>query len=377
MSQKGLYFLSLQDIVKSYGASPVLKGLSADIEKGELVTFIGPSGCGKSTLLRCIAGFTKVDSGKIVLDGEIINDKPPHKRGTGMVFQNYALFPHLSVENNVGYGLRVRRFPKKDIRKKVSELLELTQLKGLGKRSIDQLSGGQQQRVALARALSLDPKILLLDEPLSNLDANLRVTMRAEIKRIQKQLGLTVIFVTHDQEEAMSISERVLVISEGRLEQIGSPTDIYDRPATEFIAEFVGYVNFFEGQVREIDQKNELICVETDVGLIEVSRGEQDLKVGEQVKLVVRPENLMVLPFDGVSRNNLLAGEIINYLYTGSLVKYIVKVGNRRIIVDQFNPRKVGIFKIGQTIAMEVSKDLHILGKKQSGEVCPNPPVTT
>ena len=377
MYQKGPYFLSLQNIVKSYGASPVLKGLSADIEKGELVTFIGPSGCGKSTLLRCIAGFTKVDSGKIVLDGEIINDKPSHKRGTGMVFQNYALFPHLSVESNIGYGLRVRRFPKKEIRKKVDGLLELTQLKGLGKRTIDQLSGGQQQRVALARALSLDPKILLLDEPLSNLDANLRVTMRAEIKRIQKQLGLTVIFVTHDQEEAMSISERVLVISGGRLEQIGSPTDIYDRPATEFIAEFVGYVNFFEGEIREIDHKSGLILIESDVGFIEVSTREENLEIGEQVKLVVRPENLTVLPFDEVSRSNLFVGEIINYFYTGSLVKYIVRVGNRRIIVDQFNPRKVGIFKIGQTIAMEISKDLHILGKRQSGEPSPDPPVPT
>ena len=377
MYQKGPYFLSLQNIVKSYGASPVLKGLSADIEKGELVTFIGPSGCGKSTLLRCIAGFTKVDSGKIVLDGEIINDKPSHKRGTGMVFQNYALFPHLSVESNIGYGLRVRRFPKKEIREKVDGLLELTQLKGLGKRTIDQLSGGQQQRVALARALSLDPKILLLDEPLSNLDANLRVTMRAEIKRIQKQLGLTVIFVTHDQEEAMSISERVLVISGGRLEQIGSPTDIYDRPATEFIAEFVGYVNFFEGEIREIDHKSGLILIESDVGFIEVSTREENLEIGEQVKLVVRPENLTVLPFDEVSRSNLFVGEIINYFYTGSLVKYIVRVGNRRIIVDQFNPRKVGIFKIGQTIAMEISKDLHILGKRQSGEPSPDPPVPT
>ena len=362
--QNNSYFLRLQDIVKSYGTTLVLKGLNADIEKGELVTFIGPSGCGKSTLLRCIAGFTKVNSGKIILDGEVINDKPPHKRGTGMVFQNYALFPHLSVANNVGYGLRVRKYPKNEIKKKIEELLEIVHLKGLGLRRIDQLSGGQQQRVALARALSLDPKILLLDEPLSNLDANLRVTMRAEIKRIQKQLGLTVIFVTHDQEEAMSIADRVLVISEGKVEQVGSPIDIYDRPATEFIAGFVGYVNFLDGKVKSIDLKQNLICVETDVGPVDIFSGEKSLRVGETIKLVVRPEDIMVLSENETLRNNLFWGEITNSFYTGHLIKYMVNVGHHKFIVEQHNPRRDGIAKVGQKIPLEVSKDLHILEKK-------------
>ena len=365
MMQKSSYFLSLENIIKSYGTSPVLRGLEANIEKGELVTFIGPSGCGKSTLLRCIAGFTQVDSGIIVLDNEIINDKPPHKRRTGMVFQNYALFPHLSVENNIGYGLKVRKFPKREILKKVVELLDLTQLSGLGARRIDQLSGGQQQRVALARALSLDPKILLLDEPLSNLDANLRVTMRTEIKRIQKQLELTVIFVTHDQEEAMSISDRVMVIFEGQVVQEGSPLDIYDRPASEFIAGFVGYVNFLEGKIQTADPLQNLIHVETDVGKIEVSPSEKNLRVGETVKLVVRPENIMVFPADIPERRNLFRGEIINALYTGHLVKYMVNVSGRKFAVEQYNPKRDGIFKVGQNIALEISKDLHLLKKKE------------
>lgn len=366
--QKGQYFLSLENVVKSYGTSLVLRGLNANVEKGELVTFIGPSGCGKSTLLRCIAGFTKVDNGKIILDDEIINDKPPHKRGTGMVFQNYALFPHLSVENNIGYGLKVRKVPKKEIQKKVGELLDLAQLTGLGSRRIDQLSGGQQQRVALARALSLDPKILLLDEPLSNLDANLRVMMRTEIKRIQKQLGLTVIFVTHDQEEAMSISDRVMVIFEGRVVQQGSPIDIYDRPASEFIAGFVGYVNFLEGKIQVVDRDQNFIHVETHMGKIEVSASGKVLEVGEVVKLVVRPENIMILAPSQPGSGNLFWGEITNSLYTGHLVKYMVNVSGRKFIVEQYNPKRGGILKVGQKIALQISKELHVLEKDSKSD---------
>jgi len=368
MIPKGLYFLSLKNIVKSYGMSPVLNRLNANIDKGELVTFIGPSGCGKSTLLRCIAGFTKVDSGEIILDGEIINEKPPHKRETGMVFQNYALFPHLSVANNIGFGLKVRKYPKNEIKKKVEELLDLTQLSGLGSRRIDQLSGGQQQRVALARALSLDPKILLLDEPLSNLDANLRVTMRTEIKRIQKQLELTVIFVTHDQEEAMSISDRVMVIFEGEVVQEGSPIDIYDKPASEFIAGFVGYVNFIEGKIQAIDSQHDLIYVETIMGLFEVYESAKDLVIGDVVKLVVRPEKIVIHPPDATTRNNLFIGQIINSLYTGHLVKYIVKAGGRNFFIEQYNPKKEGIFAVGQKIAIEVSKELHILKERNKSK---------
>jgi ABC-type Fe3+/spermidine/putrescine transport system ATPase subunit len=311
--------------------------------------------------LRCIAGFTNVDSGEIILDGEVINEKPPHKRGTGMVFQNYALFPHLSVASNIGYGLKIRKVPKPEIKKKVDELLNLIQLEGMGGRRIDQLSGGQQQRVAFARALSLDPKVLLLDEPLSNLDANLRVTMRAEIKRLQKQLNLTVIFVTHDQEEAMSISDRVMILSNGLIEQAGSPIDIYDQPINEFIAGFVGYVNIIRGKITNIETDLGLIWVETDLGIIEVFSKGKEFKIQNTVKLVIRPENLKVIPVNGIKRNNVIWGDIFNSLYTGSLIKYIVDVPNHRFITEQHNPRRDGVLKIGQKIGLEVSKDLHIL----------------
>ena len=311
--------------------------------------------------MRCIAGFTNVDSGEIILDGEVINEKPPHKRGTGMVFQNYALFPHLSVASNIGYGLKIRKVPKPEIKKKVDELLNLIQLEGMGGRRIDQLSGGQQQRVAFARALSLDPKVLLLDEPLSNLDANLRVTMRAEIKRLQKQLNLTVIFVTHDQEEAMSISDRVMILSNGLIEQAGSPIDIYDQPINEFIAGFVGYVNIIRGKITNIETDLGLIWVETDLGIIEVFSKGKEFKIQNTVKLVIRPENLKVIPVNGIKRNNVIWGDIFNSLYTGSLIKYIVDVPNHRFITEQHNPRRDGVLKIGQKIGLEVSKDLHIL----------------
>jgi len=239
MDQKSM--LIVKDIRKSFGQVMALKGVSAEIKKGELVTFVGPSGCGKTTLLRCIGGLTKPDKGDIILDGQIINELTPDKRGTQMCFQNYALFPHMTVGENVGYGLKVHKWKKERIRERVHELLHLVHLNGLGDRHIDELSGGQQQRVALARALAVEPKVLLLDEPLSNLDANLRIVMRATLREIQKRVNITTIFVTHDQFEAMSISDRIIVMRDGLLEQVGSPIEIYEKPESEFVASFVDF----------------------------------------------------------------------------------------------------------------------------------------
>ncbi|MEN6483368.1 MAG: ABC transporter ATP-binding protein [Syntrophobacteraceae bacterium] len=361
MTHSSSSFLVLRDIYKSYGNHPIIKGLNAEIDKGELVSFIGPSGCGKSTLLRLVAGFTKLNAGRIILDGRVVNDDVPHKRGTGMVFQNYALFPHLSVESNIAYGMKILGHPKTKIRNRVEELLELVHLPGLGTRRIDQLSGGQQQRVALARALSLNPKILLLDEPLSNLDANLRVTMRAEIKRIQRELGLTVIFVTHDREEAMSISSRVMIMASGLVEQLGSPTEIYDRPATEFIAGFVGHVNPLEGRVDSVDAAAGLIRVSTALGGLDVFAKGGDYRSGETVKLIVRPEHITICAGDGRESGGVLKGEVIDAMYTGSIVKYNVRVGSSRLVVEQYNPREHGIFGDGSRIDMKISRDVHIL----------------
>src|SRR5512139_18846 len=278
----------LREIHKFYDRLEVLKGISLDIQRGELVTFVGPSGCGKTTLLRIIGGFTPLDSGEVILDGEHIEHLPPNLRDTRICFQNYALFPHMTVAENVSYALKIKKWKREKMQGRVEELLKLVKLEGLGARMIDKLSGGQQQRVALARALSVEPKVLLLDEPLSNLDANLRVIMREEIRNIQARIQITTIFVTHDQYEAMSISDRLLVLNKGVIQQIGSPTDIYERPANEFIAGFVGYVNFLEGKVESIHPETNTVCVMTEFGRVDLDRDQKEIAAGEQVLLVIR-----------------------------------------------------------------------------------------
>lgn len=240
-------FMSLKDIDVSYDKKKqILKGLSLDVEKGELVSLLGPSGCGKSTTLRVVAGFIDPQGGSFLLDGEDMTKVPVHKRNFGLVFQSYALFPHLSVYDNVAFGLRTRKMDKEQIDKKVKDILEVCGLSDLANRFPRQMSGGQRQRVALARSLVIEPKLLLLDEPLSNLDAKLRLSMRVEIKRLQKKLGITTLFVTHDQEECFSISDKVAVMNGGVIEQYDTPENIYRRPATEFVARFIGFENFLD-----------------------------------------------------------------------------------------------------------------------------------
>jgi len=356
-------FLKIQNLTKFYGEAKIIDNLNVDIDRGELVTFVGPSGCGKSTLLRCIAGFTDIRAGNIILDGKNIVNDPPHKRGIGMVFQNYALFPHLSVSDNIGYGLKILKTQPKAIAERVSELLDLVQLTGMEDRRIFQLSGGQQQRIALARALSMNPKVLLLDEPLSNLDANLRMTMRSEIKRIQRKLNLTVLFVTHDQEEAMSIADRIMVMSKGTVEQIGSPMDIYDRPKTDFIAGFVGFVNILEGKIDRIDAENRKLYVDTQIGKLPVLENfsGRRYQIGDVVKVVVRPENVLLYPYEQSDAEERFAGEIVSSMYMGCMTKYTVDVGGCQFIVSHFNPRINGLFENGQKVRMEIFKDLHVI----------------
>ncbi|MBE9473168.1 MAG: ABC transporter ATP-binding protein, partial [Chloroflexi bacterium] len=241
--------LVLDNLVKTFGRRGQVRAvnrLSLEIHQGEFVTLLGPSGCGKTTTLRLIAGFEFPTSGRILLDGEVINDLPPNKRPMAMVFQNYALFPHMSVFDNISYGLKVKRQPPDLIRESVEIVMQLMNLVGLGDRMPHQLSGGQQQRVALARALVMQPRVLLFDEPLSNLDAKLRVQMRVEIRRLQQRLGITTVYVTHDQAEAMSLSDRVVVIRDGQIEQVGTPSEIYQQPASLFVADFIGRANFIE-----------------------------------------------------------------------------------------------------------------------------------
>jgi len=265
-----------------------VKDSNIEIEPGSFVTLLGPSGCGKTTTLRMIAGFESPEEGEIYLGGEAINELTPNKRDTAMVFQSYALLPHYNVFDNVAYGLKIRKLPKEEIHKKVMKMLDLVQLTGMEDRMTNQLSGGQQQRVALARALVLEPGVLLFDEPLSNLDAKLRVSMRTEIRRIQQAIGITAIYVTHDQSEAMAISDKIIIMNKGRIAQIGTPHEVYYQPKNEFVADFIGEVNFLDAVITKKLDKGFL--TKTYGAEVKVASGTG--KVGEKVRLVLRPESV-------------------------------------------------------------------------------------
>jgi len=361
-SNDSVPMLILRDIHKFYDHLEVLKGISLDVAKGELVTFVGPSGCGKTTLLRVIGGFTPFDSGQVILDGLRIDHLPPNLRDTRICFQNYALFPHMTVAENISYGLKIKKWKKSRVEERIEELLKLVKLEGLGGRMIDKLSGGQQQRVAVARALSLEPKVLLLDEPLSNLDANLRLTMRGEIRKLQERLKITTIFVTHDQFEAMSISDRIVVMKEGVIQQIGSPIELYERPDNEFIAAFVGYVNFLDGIVERIDLRSDTMTASTPIGRINFIP-ERNFNVGDKVKLVIRPETINISRLEPTTVENILQGEVEIGMYVGSLTKYTIQVKSERMIIDQANPRETGLFKENEKIYLTIPKNIHVLRK--------------
>ncbi len=284
--------LVLKNIYKSFGEeTPVLQGIDLTVPQGEFLTLLGPSGCGKTTTLRIIAGLESPDSGEVWLDGVHVTEKAPNKRSVNTVFQSYALFPHMSVGDNVGYGLKLQKVPKAEIKKRVSEMLDLVQLSGYEKRRPNQLSGGQKQRVAIARALINNPRILLLDEPLGALDLQLRRAMQMELKHLQKKLGITFIYITHDQEEAINMSDRIAVMRDGRFEQIGTSDEIYNHPKTSYVATFVGNANILKGQVKTVSERQAII--EVSGGEILIS-SEEPLKVGEKVTLAVRSENLEI-----------------------------------------------------------------------------------
>lgn len=283
--------LELKNIKKGFGETDVLNGITLSIKKGEFITFLGASGCGKTTTLRIIAGLEEPDSGTVFLDGKDVTSIPPNQRDVNTVFQNYALFPHLNVEANVGYGLKIKRVPKVEIKKKVTEILELVQLTGYEKRMPSELSGGQKQRVAIARALVNSPKLLLLDEPLGALDLKLRRTMQIELKRLQKKLGITFLYITHDQEEAINMSDRIVVMKDGRFEQIGTPDEIYNHPKTSYVADFVGNANVISGVVQKVTETEAQVLIENQMMYAEPIVG---IREGMKVNLAVRRENLKV-----------------------------------------------------------------------------------
>ena len=353
--------LVLDDIHKSFGEVKALRGVCADIKEGELITFLGPSGCGKTTLLRITSGLATPDSGKIILDKQVINDVTPEKRGIQMCFQNYALFPHLTVAGNIRYGLEVHKWKKERIKEHVEELLHLVHLDGLGNRRIDELSGGQQQRVAVARALALEPKVLLLDEPFSNLDANLRVQMRTTLHEIQRRVNITTIFVTHDQVEAMTISDRLIIMNYGLVEQVGAPIEIYEKPNNEFIASFIGYVNILKGEVKSTGKDTEPAIVSTELGDLEILSSEKDIKAGREVYLIIRPETVYIGSLEEAIGVNKFKGTIKSIMYAGSTVKYVVDIEGRDLFIDQYDPTTLGIRRMGDKVVVTIPRNVHIL----------------
>lgn len=291
------YDVEIRGARKQFGSNVVLNGIDLEVKQGELLTLLGPSGCGKSTTLNLIAGFLEADQGDVYIKGKKVTKVPPYKRDLGMVFQTYSLFPHMTVYENLSFGLKLRKVAKTEQKKKIDRVLELVKMSGLEHRYPRELSGGQRQRVAIARALVVEPELLLLDEPLSNLDAKLRHELRTEIKRLQKEIGVTTIFVTHDQEEALSMSDRVVVMNGGKIEQISTPTAIYNHPNTEFVFQFIGKSNCFEGEV--VEKEDRKITVKLGDEIIHVDSAniigeDRSLNVGNEVKLYVRPENVHI-----------------------------------------------------------------------------------
>ncbi|MDM5306482.1 ABC transporter ATP-binding protein [Peribacillus frigoritolerans] len=300
--------VEIKGAFKQFGANVVLNGIDLEVKQGELLTLLGPSGCGKSTTLNLIAGFLDPDRGEVHIKGNNVTKVPPYKRDLGMVFQTYSLFPHMTVYENLSFGLKLRKIGKAEQKKKISKALELVKMSGLENRYPRELSGGQRQRVAISRALVVEPELLLLDEPLSNLDAKLRHELRAEIKRLQKEIGVTTIFVTHDQEEALSMSDRVVVMNAGKIEQISTPTEIYNHPKTEFVFQFIGKSNCFEGNVSAVDKRKVAVKIGSDITHVDTNNvmgNESDLKTGDEVKLYIRPEKLQIVSLDEKSSSPL------------------------------------------------------------------------
>lgn len=341
-------FIELTNIDAGYiRGNPVLKDFHVTVEQGELVSLLGPSGCGKTTTLRTIAGFITAEKGKVIIGGKDYTRVPPNKRNIGLVFQNYALFPHLSVYENVAYGLKRRKVAKELISEKIKDVLKLVSLTGYEERLPAQLSGGQKQRVALARAIVIEPDLLLLDEPLSNLDAKLREEMRAELSRLQHQLGITMIYVTHDQIEALSLSSRIIVMNEGNIEQMGTPEDIYEHPATPFVARFVGFDNHLNGKLISRSEEGVLVDIGgTEMLSTRTSGSLSGLQAGDAVEVFFRPDDAEMTDAEG---RNTLEARIDYANYQGNTTQYALHIGESiiRIVIP------------GKPIAKDVT-DLHI-----------------
>jgi putative spermidine/putrescine transport system ATP-binding protein len=344
-------FLQLSSVEKAFGVESVVKNFNLAVARGELVTFLGPSGCGKTTTLRMIAGFESPTRGQIRIDGEDVTALRASRRNIGMVFQSYALFPNMTVAGNVGFGLRVAGKPAAEIKARTEEMLALVKLPELADRYPYQLSGGQQQRVSLARALALSPRILLLDEPLSALDARIRVALREEIRALQRKLGITTIFVTHDQDEALSMSDRIVVMNNGAIEQVGTPSEIYNTPRTRFVASFIGTLNLIDGKIIDAVAG----VVEIDGQRAATRRKLDGATPGDVRALALRPEALRLGP--GAKDANTLRGVIEDVAFLGAVVRLRVRLERAVIVVDTFNSGTGELPARGGPIAVNFSRD--------------------
>lgn len=339
--------IELKNICKSYDGDAILKGINLSIRKNEFLTLLGPSGCGKTTTLKIIAGFESADSGDVLLNGKDISDIPPYKRTVNTVFQKYALFPHMNVFENVAFGLNIKKMPKDKIKAKVSEMLKLVALEGYEKRDVESLSGGQQQRVAIARALANEPEILLLDEPLGALDLKLRKEMQLELKKIQQRLGITFIFVTHDQEEALTMSDTIVVMNKGEIQQIGSPEDIYNEPANAFVADFIGESNILDGIMH--DDLDIEFC---NTRFVCVDKG---FEKGELVDVVIRPEDIKIVS----QEEGMLTGKVTSIIFKGVHYEMEVVNGNNKWIIHNTKYAEEGT-----TIGLKFDpEDIHVMRK--------------
>jgi len=346
--------IEVRNITKYYGDTIALNKVNLDIKEGEFFTLLGPSGCGKTTTLRIIAGLSNSDEGQIYIGGKMVNDTPAWERDAAFVFQSYAVWPFMNVFNNIAYGLRLRKMPKKQIKEKVKDVMSMLELDGMEKRRPDQLSGGQLQRVALARALVVESPVLLLDEPLSNLDAKVRIGVRQEIRRLQKMLGITMVYVTHDQEEALVISDRIAVMNKGIVEQIGSPFEIYSHPRTAFVASFVGTTNFIEGKVSS--KKGNMAVMEIGKGLSIKGQIDETIKQGQDVILFVRPEDIEIkAAIQSGKLPSELEGDLLQVTFIGNMIRYQVRISEEgTLTAEVHNPRKYKILKEGSRVVIEL-----------------------
>ena len=339
--------ISLQGISKTYEDNTVLDGLNLDIKKKEFLTLLGPSGCGKTTTLKIIAGFEYADDGKVLFENKDMNNIPPYERAVNTVFQKYALFPHMNIYENIAFGLKIKKMPKDDIDRKVKEMLKLVALEGFEKRSVDSLSGGQQQRIAIARALVNEPKVLLLDEPLGALDLKLRQEMQTELKKIQQKLGITFIFVTHDQEEALTMSDTIVVMNKGKIQQMGTPEDIYNEPENAFVARFIGESNIFDGIMHD-DYKVEFCGKNFDC----VDKG---FDKDENIDVVIRPEDIKMT----AANEGMLIGIVTSVVFKGVHYEIEVNENGRKWIIHNTQSAKVG-----EELGMDIyPEDIHIMKK--------------